>query len=179
MNYILDLKPHIGSERTLIITGGDHNDEREGTSNSGVFVFTTPQGMLFRYDPQQHETLLHHVCEKECSQIIYVAPTQRSFLEHLENKDSPGSLHRAVKYHLDVLLREHTDSPIPYSIRQQILLELYAIEQCKLLMEYFFIRKKIDQRDLKLKGLVVQLNSEQLKTIFFNGIVYNNLLTMN
>lgn len=179
MNHMIDLKPHIGSEKTLVISGDEPGTEKHQSFVDSVFVFNIPQGMLFRYDPHQHEMLLHHVCEKECSQIIYVAPSQPAFLEHLENSNSPRSLHLALKFHLSVLLREHKDRAIQTHIRRQMLLELHAIQQCKLLMDYFFIRKRIDQRNLKLKGLVAQMNSGCFKSVFFNGISYNNLLTMN
>jgi hypothetical protein len=180
MNYnIIDLKTHIGSEKTLVISGNGPDTDKYHPFVDSVYVSNIPQGMLFPYDPQQQEMLLHHVFEKECSQIIYVAPSQSAFLEYLEKIDSPRSLHLAVKFHLSVLLRKQEDRAIPDHIRRQILLELYAIKQCKLLMDYFFIRKKIEQGDLKLKGLVTQISTGHIKSIFFNGIAYNTLLTLN
>jgi hypothetical protein len=179
MSYITDLKPHIGAEKTLVISGGGSEIEGKYASVDNVFLYNIPQGMLFRYDPHQHEMLVHHVCEKRCSQIIYVAPSEPSFLEYLENIDAPGSVHMALKFHLSVLLREHEDSVIRPYIKHQMLLEIFAIEQCKLLMEYFFIGKKIDQGNLKLKGLVPQANSGIFKSVFLNGISYNDLLTLN
>ena len=179
MNYIRDLKPHIGSEKTLVISDGDPHNENIHASVDSVFLFNIPQGMLLPYDRHQHEILMHHVCDKECSQIIYAAPSQAAFLTNLENSGSPRSLHLAIKFHLAVLLRKKEDRFLADSVRNQILLELYAIEQCKLLMNYFFIRKKIDHGELKVKGLVPQINSSRFKSIFLNGIHYNNLLTMN
>lgn len=179
MNYIIDLKPHIGAEKTLVISGGGSEIEGQYASIDSVFLYNIPQGMLFRYDPHQHEMLMHHVCEKGCSQIIYVSPSEPSFLDYLENSDSPGSVHLALKFHLSVLLRRHQDSAIRPYIKRQMLLEIFAIEQCKLLMEYFFISKKIDQRNLKLKGLVPQMNGRIYNSVFFNGISYNDLLTLN
>ena len=179
MNYITDLKPHIGSEKTLVISAGNSNRERHTAFVESIFVFNIPQGMLFKYDRHQQETLLHHICELECSQVIYLAPSQLTFLEYLENRDSPRSLHRAIKFHLSVLLRNKEDSVIRDHIKQQMLIELYAIEQCKLLMDYFFIRKKVDHGELKVKGLVPQISSGRFKSIFLNGVDYNTLLTMN
>jgi hypothetical protein len=179
MNYITDLQPHIGSEKTLVIFAGNSNRQRHTAFLESIFVFNIPQGMLLKYDRDQQETLLHHICEKECSQIIYLAPSQTTFLEHLENCDSPRSPHLAIKFHLSVLLRNKEGSVIRDHIKRQMLIELYAIEQCKLLMDYFFIRKKVDHGELKVKGLVPQINGGRFKSIFFNGIDYNNLLTMN
>lgn len=179
MNYIRDLKPHIGSEKTLVISDGDPHKENIHAFVDSVFVFNIPQGMLLPYDRHQHEILMHHVCDKECSQIIYTAPSQAAFLKNLENSGSPRSLHLAIKFHLGVLLRKKEDRILEDAIRNQILLELYTIEQCKLLMNYFFIRKKIDHGELNVKGLVPQMSSDRLISIFLNGIHYNNLLTMN
>lgn len=179
MNYIIDLKPHIGAEKTLVISGGGSEIEGQYASIDSVFLYNIPEGMLYRYDPHQHEMLMQYICEKGCSQIIYVAPSQPSFLDYLENNDSPGSVHLALKFSLSVLLRKHQDCAIRPYIRRQMLVEIFAIEQCKLLMEYFFISRKIDQGNLKLKGLVPQMKNGIFKSVFFNGISYNDLVTLN
>jgi hypothetical protein len=177
MNHITDLNPHIGSEKTLVISAGDTKTERYSSFVDSVFVFNVPQGKLFRYDRHQQEILLHHICERECSQVIYVAKS--TSLEHLGLRESPASIHLAIKFHLSVLLRNKEDSVIPHHIKRQMLIELYTIEQCKLLMEYFFIRKKVDHGELKVKGLVPQMSNNQFKSIFLNGVEYDNLFTMN
>lgn len=177
MNYITDLNPHIGSEKTLVISAGVTKHERYPSFVDSVFVFNVRQGKLFRYDRHQQEILLHHICERECSQIIYVA--QSTFLEQLGPRESPASLHLAIKFNLSVLLRNKEDSVIRHDIKRQMLMELYTIEQCKLLMEYFFIRKKVDHGELKVKGLVPKMGSSQFKSIFLNGVDYDNLFTMN
>ncbi len=179
MNYLADLKPHIGSEKTLVISGGHPNHKEPNPIIDSVYLFDIPQGMLSRYDRSQYEILMHYICEQECSQVIYVAPRQPAMFEALENSDSPRSLHLSIKFHLSVLLGKHEDRVVSNQVRRQMLLELYTIEQCKMLMEYFFIKRKIDQGDLKLKGLVSQMGSEKFESVFFNGISYNNLITLN
>jgi hypothetical protein len=179
MNHKIDLTPHIGSEKTLIISGAEAIAETYDTFVNNVFVYTIPQGILVRYDAQQHEMLLRHVCEKACSQIIYLGPSRLSVPEHLDNNDSPRSLHLALKFNLSVLLRKHKDDAIKPHIRRQMLLDLYVIEQCKLLMDYYFIRKKVKMAHLTVKGIVPDLNTGNFKSIFLNGISYNDLITLN
>lgn len=179
MNYLTDLKPHIGSEKTLIVSGGHPNHSEPQPAIDSVYLFDIPQGTLSRYDRRLNEILLHYICEQEYSQVIYLAPRQPALFEALENSDSPKSLHLALKFHLSVLLRKQEDKIVPSEIRRQILLEIYTIEQCKLLMDYFYIRRKIDQGDLKLKGLVSEMRGENFKSIFFNGITYNNITSLN
>lgn len=179
MNYMIDLKPHIGSEKTLLITGDDFCPEEYITLTDRVFVYNVPRGMLLRYNPEQQEMLQHHVCEIGCSQVIYVGSNETALLKHLQNSASPQSPHLALRFNLSVLLRNHNEKAIRSHIKRQMLLELHVIEQSKLLLDYFFIRKKVEDGDLRLKGIVTELDSPRFKSIFLNGIAYNDLLTLN
>jgi hypothetical protein len=58
-------------------------------------------------------------------------------------------------------------------------IELNVINQCKLLMDYFFIKEKVEKNKLEVRGIVMETESEHLKSIFHNGIVYNDMLTLN
>ena len=60
-----------------------------------------------------------------------------------------------------------------------MLIEFNVINQCKLLMDYFFIKEKVETNKLQVKGIVTEMQSDQLKSIFHNGIAYNDLLTLN
>jgi len=46
-------------------------------------------------------------------------------------------------------------------------------------MDYFFIKEKVENNKLQVKGIVTEMQRDQLKSIFHNGIVYNDLLTLN
>jgi hypothetical protein len=77
------------------------------------------------------------------------------------------------------LLRSKQEKAIDPAVKMQMLIEINVINQCKLLMDYFFIKEKVENNKLHVKGIVTEMQSDQLKSIFHNGIVYNDLLTLN
>ena len=175
----MNLKTHIGPEKTLVITDTEFYAARNIGLADKVFVYNTPKGLLFRYDSQQQEMLRYHIYEKGCSQIIYVGPQKPIWLDVVGHDESLQTLDESLKFNLSVLLRHQKDNVMKPAIRRQMLLELHVIEQCKLLLDYFFIRKKVENCDLQLRGIVMDLDGHRFKSIFCNGISYNDLLTLN
>ncbi len=174
----MNLNTHIDSEKTLVITDTEFHTWENIVFADRVFFYNIPEGMLFRYNPQQQEMLRHHIYEKGCSQIIYVSPKHPTWLDAGRNDESIHCLNH-LRFNLSALLRHQKDDVIRPAIRRQMLLELHVIDQCKLLLDYFFIRKKVEDGNLQLKGIVTQLNGEHFKSIFSNGISYNDLLSLN
>jgi hypothetical protein len=175
----MSLNTYIDSGKTLVITDGEFHTWENIVFADRVFFYNIPEGMLFRYDPQQQEMLRYHIHEKGCSQIIYVSPQHPTWLDAGGNDASVHYLNQSLRFNLSVLLRHQKDNLISPSIRRQMLLELHVIDQCNLLLDYFFIRKKVEDGDLRLKGIVTQLNGDRFKSIFSNGISYNDLLSLN
>lgn len=178
MNYLMNLKSHIGSEKTLVITGSGFNAERYSIFSDKVFVRNVPEGIR-PYEPQQQEMLQYHIDERGCSQIILVGVKNQMLMERMEKNDTLLSIPSALKFNLSVLLGNQSDQFLSDAIRHQMLFELHVISQCRLLLDYFFIKKKVESNELQVKGLVTELKSERLKSIFCNGIAFNDLLTLN
>jgi hypothetical protein len=179
MNYISDLKPHIGSQKTLIVCSADLKTSQYFLTNDNVFLHWVPNGLLFRYDPKVREMLEHHLHKNRCSQIIFVADDEPQLVSHLENSDRLKSLRSALSFNLSVLLRKHKDAPVRPHIRRQMLLELYVIDQCNNLLDYFFLKKEVSAGIIQVKGIVPEPGTHHLKQVFKNGISYNDLLTLN
>lgn len=175
----MNLNTYIDSGKTLVITDAEFHTWENMAFGDKVFFYNIPKGMLFRYDPQQQEMLRYHIHEKGCSQIIYVSPQHPTWLDAGGHEGSIHCLDQSLRFNLSALLRHQKDNVISPSIRRQMLLELHVIDQCKLLLDYFFIRKKVEDGDLQLKGIVTQLNGDHFKSIFSNGISYNDLLSLN
>ena len=180
MNELLKLKPYIGLEKTLVICAASaFGFEKYAQFQDHIFVHHISGGKLLRYDPQQREMLQDHVETKSCSQIIFVGSNDQKFTSQLQTPDSLYSLKAALTFNLKPLLRARHEKAIDPFIKMQMLLELNVIRQCQLLMDYFFIKEKVESNKLQVKGLVTEMKSNQLKSIFHNGIAYNDLLTLN
>jgi hypothetical protein len=85
----------------------------------------------------------------------------------------------ALKFNLDVFLKNRPHSILDRTRRNQILMELSVIAQCKVLMDFYFITPRIEKKQLRLKGVVFGNETSAHKSIFFNGIIYNDILSMN
>jgi hypothetical protein len=179
MNEPLKLKPYLGSEKTLVISSSYFAFEKHEKLHDKIFVHLLPGSRLLRYDPQQREMLEEHIEAKLCSQLIFVGSKDQQLMDQIQADDSLNSLKSAFKFNLKPLLRAKHEKAIDPAVKMQMLIEFNVINQCKLLMDYFFIKEKVENNKLQVKGVVTELKSDQLKSIFRNGIVYNDLLTLN
>ena len=179
MNGLLKLKPYIGSEKTLVISSSSFGFEKYAEFQDKIFMPVMPHSRLLKYDPQQREILQDHIESKSCSQIIFVGSADQRFIDKIQTDDSLYSLKSALAFNLKPLLRAKHEKAIDPAIKMQMLIEFNVISQCKLLMDYFFIKEKVEKQKLQVKGIVTEIKSDQFKSIFHNGIVYNDLLTLN
>jgi hypothetical protein len=46
-------------------------------------------------------------------------------------------------------------------------------------MDYHFIRQRVENKELQLRGIVAERKGEQFKPVFYNGILYNDLISLN
>jgi hypothetical protein len=179
MKGLLKLKPYIGSEKTLVISPSAFDVGKYGEFQDRIFIHQIPGSRLLRYDPQQREILQEHVESKSCSQIIFVGFNDEKFIDQIEDDDSLYALKSTLMFNLKPFLRARHQKAIDPEIRMQMLIELNVVNQCKLLMDYFFIKDKVEKNKLQVKGVVMENKNDQFKSIFHNGIVYNDILTLN
>ncbi|HEX6226560.1 MAG TPA: hypothetical protein VFZ52_19200 [Chryseolinea sp.] len=179
MKRLLKLKPYIGSETTLLISSSASGLEKYLEFQDKIFIHHIRGSRLLRYDPQQREILQDHIENKSCSQVIFVGSYDQELIQQIETGDSLDSLKSALSFNLRPFLRGRHQQAIDPDVKIQMLVELNAINQCKLLMDYFFIKEKMEKNRLQVRGLVTQMGSEQLKSVFHNGVSYNDILTLN
>ena len=118
-----------------------------------IFLHLIPGSRLLRYDPQQREILQDHIEGKSCSQIIFVGSKDQKFIDKIQTDDSLYSLKSALAFNLKPLLRAKHEKAIDPVIKMQMLIEFNVINQCKLLMDYFFIKEKVESKSFRLKAL--------------------------
>jgi hypothetical protein len=179
MNGMLKLRPYIGSEKTLFISSSTFGFEKYSEFQDKIFLHQIPGSRLLRYDHEEREILQEHIERKFCSQVIFVGGHDQKLVDEIHADDSLHSLKAALTFNLKPLLRSRREKAIDPAVKMQMLIELNVINQCKLLMDYFFIKEKVEKSQLQVKGIVTELRSDQFKSIFHNGIVYNDLLTLN
>lgn len=178
-SLLMDLKQHIGSKKTLVISGTQFGGTKYSLSDETIIVHLVSGSRLQKFDLLERDMIQFYIDQQDCSQVLFVGSYDAALLKQLQEEESPQSLRAALKFNLNILLRDKYDRIVSPDIAAQMLIELNVITQCRLLMEYFFIKKKIGLNELQLKGLVTGMKTGSLKSVFYNGIVYNDILTSN
>jgi len=179
MKRTLRLKPYVRSENTLLICSMEFGITKYTEFRDNTFIHFVPGSRLLRYDPDQREVLQYYVERKQCSQLIFVGTRDLKFMEQIQSDETLHHLRSTLNFHLTKFLKHPHKTILAPDIQMQMLIELNVIQQCKLLMDYFFINERVEKNTLQVKGVVTEIFTDQLKSIFQNGIVYNDILTLN
>lgn len=171
--------PLIGTERTVLITGMEFDITDPLDFNENVFVHFAKESRLQRYDTQQQDMLRYYVEDKKCSQIIFLGSMDHTLMDRIKSDYSIHSPLQSLRFNLQVLLKNNHESVVSPAIKNQILIEMNVVNQCKLLMDYYFVSSRVEKKLLDIKGVVVDLLGDKLKPIFHNSILYNDILSSN
>lgn len=176
MNRLATLKPLIGVKKTLVITCRECGLQVTEDFSGQVFTHSSLGAVLQRHDYLQQESLQYFVGTKECTQIIVAGYAHCHIVDTL-TKDP--FLTRMLHFNLGAYFKNPNVRVLPKAVREQMLLELNVIDQCKLLLDYPFLRDRIRTKELNLMGVVMGNRPEQLKQVFYNNILYNTVIALN
>lgn len=177
MYRLLKLEPYIGDKKTLVIS--TDQIEQYGAHDSHIFVHLIAGNKLLHYDEEEKKALSYFIEDKGCTQVIVLGSKDPALMSTLRHGDSLYSLAASLKFNLAALLKEKHNEILSPTIQTQMFGEFLVTKQCKLLMEYFFIKDNVQQNKLQVKGVMPSLDNERFNSIFYNGIVFNDLLTLN
>jgi hypothetical protein len=169
----------IGVEKTLIIACGDYGLSRYLEYNDRVFIYFLPESMLQKHDALEKGRIQHSIESKECTQIVFVGSLDESLIARIKYSDAFQSLRAALRFNVKKWMRNAETGLLSSSRYNQLLVELHVITQCHGLMEYYFIKDRVEKKQLHIRGLVAELHEEYVKSIFYNGITYNDTTSMN
>ena len=179
MNNLVNLLSTAGSEKTLIIACGEYGLNKHIEFNDRIFIYALSESMLHNHDPLEKGWIQYYVESKECKQVVIVGSVQQHLVDRLIRNESLVSPAASLKFNMKAFLRNQDKEILPEILRDQMLVELHVISQCNLLMEYYFIRERIRSTQLQIRGFVIEQPEECLKEIFYNGNVYNDIISMN
>ena len=87
-------------------------------------------------------------------------------VDRLIRNESNLSPAASLKFNMKVFLRNQDKEILPDALRDHILVEQHIISQCNLLMDYYFIRDRVENKQLQIKGFVIDQTEENLKANF-------------
>jgi len=179
MNNLVNIMSMVGTEKTLIIACGEYGLNKYVECNDRIFIYTLPENMLQEYDPMEKSRIQYFIESRKCTQVVIVGSVEQHLIHRLIGNESKLSFAALLKFNLKVFLRHEDVEILPNALRDQVLVEQHVINQCNLLMDYYFIRDRVENKQLQLKGFLIDQTEENLKAIFCNGIIYNDIISMN
>ena len=179
MDSLLNLLPLIGPEKTLVIDSTNYWLNTYRYLKKDILIYYPQRGIIQADNLIQQQQLQYYLEHEKCRQLIFIGSMNRSVIDNILLDDSPESPKAALKFNLSTLLREQHSAILPLPLSERFLIELNVVTQCKLLMDYYFIRRRIDNKELQLRGIVAERKGEQFKPVFYNGILYNDLISLN
>lgn len=168
----------IGDRKTLIIANSTCGLQNFQRLNDRIYLYWLPGFILQQHDPIEKEVIKRYFEQEGCTQVIFLASIEQVVIERILRSDSQLSL-TGLKFNTDVLLRHKSHTILSLPVRNQILTELLVSGQCARLMEYYFIQPGVASGKLVVRGIITETPAAQFKTIYYNGIMYNDLISMN
>ena len=169
----------VGAEKTLIIACGEYGLNKHIEFNDRIFIYALSESMLHNHDPLEKGWIQYYIESKECKQVVIVGSIQEHLINRLVKSESLLSPAASLKFNMKVFLRNQDKQILSQSLRDQMLVELHVIHQCNVLMDYYFIQERVRNAHLQLRGFVIEESEDQLKEIFYNGTIYNDIISMN
>jgi len=171
--------PLIGKEKTLIIACEEYGLNKFIEFNDRIFIYSPSRNMLQPYNHLERGIIQYYIESKGCKQLVFAGAVQQDIIDGIFQDDSVQSLHAKLTFNLGLFLKNRNNLVITTPLRDQLLTELHVIAQCNILMDYYFIREQVKNRQLQIRGVVAEMHEEQFKPIFYNGIIHNTIISMN
>ena len=179
MNNLVNIMAMAGTEKTLIIAFGEYGLNKLVEFDDRIFIYALSDSRLQNHDPLEKGQIQYFIESKECTQIVIVGTIEQRLVDRLMRSESIQSPAASLKFNMKVFLKNQDREILPGALRDQILVEQHIISQCNLLIDYYFIRERVEHERLQIKGFIIEQTEEQLKPIFCNGIIYNDIISMN
>ena len=161
----------VGAEKTLIIAFGEHGLNKHIEFDDRIFICTLSESRLQNYDPLEKGQIQYFIESKECTQVVIVSSVEPNLVDRLRRCESIQSPAASLKFNLNAFLKNKHKQILPGALYDQILVEQHIISQCNLLIDYYFIRDRVENELIQIKGFIEEQTDEHLKPIFWNGII--------
>jgi hypothetical protein len=168
-----------GTEKTLIIAFGEYGVNKHVEFDDRIFIYALSDSRLQNHDPLEKGQIQYFIECKECTKVVIVGSIEQHLVDRLVRSESIQSPAAYLKFNLKAFLKNQDKEILRLDLRDQILVEQHIISQCNLLLDYYFIRDRVEHEQLCIKGFIVEQTEEHLKPIFCNGIIYNDIISMN
>lgn len=177
MNTISYLKHLTGNEKTLIISCIECCMEVEGLSNSQFYRHTT-LGNVISQDSFREDSIRFYVESLKCTHIVVAGHADCKAIKSILNDAMDSASIVALKTEVQGVLISNHSQFLKTDLRELLVIELSVINLCRSLLQYSFIHERFKKEKMTISGIVFDHGGIN-KKIFYNGIVFNNLISNN
>lgn len=167
----------IGIKRTLIITCGQYGLSEAIEHSDDVSYFFLSRNMLQRYDIREKDRLQAAIEKSGCTQVMFLGVLDEEMQCLLDLHSSLHSLRSGLRFKTPLLPGEA--EILRPQFRNRALLEQHVETQCGFLMGFHFIAGRVKNGTLSIFGVVGTPELHDCKTVFRNGVRFNDLVSMN
>jgi hypothetical protein len=177
MNSLIHLMTLIGVEKTLIIASGQYAAHDYVEISDDIIFFFLADHMISRSDAAEKERLRSTIARCGCTQVVFLGVLDEEMRCRLSFQSSYHTLRTGLHFKTS-LLPKHAEA-IRSTHLAHALLEQHVATQCGNLMDFAFIARRVRKGKLNVRGIVGTLDAEEYKTVFRNGVRYNDFVSMN
>lgn len=177
MNSLINLMAIVGVRRTLIITNREYAESHFFDNTEDVAPFFLDDNMLHRYDELEMKRLQASIERSGCVQVVFLGILDDDMRKLLLHHTSLYAVRAGLNFKTPLLPNRNTI--VEQHLYIHALLEQHVMTQCNHLMELHYIREKIRKGHLVVKGIAGSPNGEDFKTVFTNGVRFNDLVSSN
>lgn len=177
MNTVSYLKQISGNEKTLIISCIESCMEVESLNNEQFYRHTT-LGNVINHDTFQEESIRYYIESKKCTRIVVVGHTDCKAIKSILDDSLDSESIIALKSELQGLLINNHSHFLKTELHELLVVELSIIKLCRSLLQYSFIYERLQKEKMNLTGIVFN-HTGITRKIFYNGIVFNSLISNN
>ena len=172
------LKPLIGSEKTLLISCFECFLDSQITADPNILNQTSLANLSYSHDATHEEIIKYHLEVSGCTKVIIIGDTRCKAIDQLLKAPLSTRYMLGFQRKLKKILKNNHADLLAIPSRKRMLVETNVIDRCRTTLEFPCSKKKVAAKMLSIVGVVISSGTGG-RIVFKNGIVLNNLTTMN
>jgi hypothetical protein len=179
MNCPTHIQSLIRAKKTLVIACHANDIHAKSEWHADIYMFTAPGNALSQQPYLYEEPLRHFLNEKKCEQILLVGHIHNDAIEQIMMNTSSLAPAASLVFKNNPYVRVSRKALSHDNVLRRALTQLNVIQKCQALLEFDFIRQRVENKTLSIIGVVAATTAQAAQQVFYNGIAYNHYTALN
>lgn len=173
------LRPFISSESTLLITCFECHLAITGSDAHCVVRHTSVANSISVHHEEHYQHIKNYLLEYKCRKIVVVVNVECVAMRHLiGNKYLDGYLSN-IQSNLKKIVSEYRLNRLSEEPMYKRLAEINVVRQCKAILEFDFVQKLVESKQLTVHGLLIEPKLKTCLELSRNEFQFNDSVSMN